>query len=115
MVYIDLSVGWVLSRTAGYLIWAEAPQLLACSKRDSQGRSTTHMGKSTNYSCVPTQSTTRVTRPLKSQLIEPKDNLCIQIHSLRKADEALSVNCSIMDWKNRLIFAAAKNFPKGEK
>jgi len=38
VVYIELSVGWVLSRTAGYLIWIEAPQLLACSTRACQER-----------------------------------------------------------------------------
>jgi hypothetical protein len=38
VVYIELSAGWVLSRTAGYLIWTEAPQLLACNTRASQER-----------------------------------------------------------------------------
>jgi hypothetical protein len=33
VVYIELSARWVLSRTARYLIWTEAPQLLACSTR----------------------------------------------------------------------------------
>ena len=61
VVYIELSAGWFLSRTAGYVIWTEAPQLLA----------TAHLGISTKCSCVPTyispnfQSTRRVTRPLK--------------------------------------------------
>jgi hypothetical protein len=87
VVYIELSVGWVLLKTAGYLIWTEVPQLLACSTRASQERF--HCAfKSNNYFCVPTYispshlSTTCVTRPLKSQLIEPQYHLCIPIHSL---------------------------------
>jgi hypothetical protein len=74
VAYIDLSAGWVLSRTAGYLIWKEAPQLLACSTRASQERF--HFAlKSFPYFCIHMYispsllSTTRVTRPLKSQLI----------------------------------------------
>ena len=43
VAYIELSAGWVSSRTAGYLIWTEAPQLLACSTRDSQERSNAHL------------------------------------------------------------------------
>jgi hypothetical protein len=38
VAYVDLSAGLVLSRTAGYLIWTEASQLLACSTRASQER-----------------------------------------------------------------------------
>jgi len=38
VAYIELSAGWVLSRTAGYLIWTEAPQLLDRSTRASQER-----------------------------------------------------------------------------
>jgi hypothetical protein len=76
VAYIDLSAGWVLQRTAGYLIWTEAPQLLACSTRASQERSTAHLSKSNNYFRVSAyispslQSTTRVTLPLKIQLVE---------------------------------------------
>jgi len=53
VVYIELSAGWVLSRTAGYLIWTEAPQLLACSTRASQERIHCAL-KSTDYFHVPT-------------------------------------------------------------
>ena len=88
VVYIKLSVGWVLSRIAGCLIWTEAPQLLACSTRASQEHSTAHLGKSTNYFCVSPyiapsfQSTTRMIRHLQSQLIESQDHLCVLFHSL---------------------------------
>ena len=87
VVYIELSAGWVLSRTAGYLIWTEAPQLLDRSTRTSQERIHCAL-KSTDSFHIPTyispslQSTTRVTRPLKCQLIEPQDHLCILNHSL---------------------------------
>jgi len=36
-------------------------------------------------------------------------------YQLQKAGEALSVKCSVMDWKNRLLFVAAKDFPLKEK
>jgi len=49
VAYIELSAQWVLSRTAGYLIWTEAPQLLACSTRASQERSTAHL----NLALIP--------------------------------------------------------------
>ena len=38
VAYIELSAEWVLSGTAGSLIWTEAHQLLACSTRASQER-----------------------------------------------------------------------------
>ena len=38
VAYIDLSAGWFSSKTAGYLIWTDAPQLLACGTRASQER-----------------------------------------------------------------------------
>jgi hypothetical protein len=43
VAYIELSAGWVLPRTAGYLIWTEATQLQACSKAASQERSAAHL------------------------------------------------------------------------
>jgi len=94
VAYVELSAWWLVSRTAGYLIWTEAPQLLACSTRASQERSTAHLGKSTNYSCVPTcispslQSTSRMTRPLKIQVTEPQDHLCTLICSFEGSRKA---------------------------
>jgi len=37
------------------------------------------------------------------------------LYQLQKAGVAHSVKCSGMDWKNRLLFAAAKDFLLGEK
>ena len=97
VVYIELSAGWFLSRTAGYVIWTEAPQLLACNTRASQERSTAHSGISTKYSCVPTyispsfHSTMSVTRHLKSQVPEPQDHLCILIRSFEGSQKALRI------------------------
>ena len=71
-------------------IWS-GPKHLSCwlaERALHKSASPSHLGKSTNYSFVPTyispslQSTTRVTRPLKTQLIEPQDHLCILIHPL---------------------------------
>jgi len=67
------------------------------------------------------QSTTLVTRPLKSQVIEPQDHLCRVIHSLMAlyqlqiAGVAHSVKCSVIDWRNGLLFPAANDFGLGEK
>jgi len=36
-------------------------------------------------------------------------------YQLQKVGLAHSVKCSGMDWKNRLLFPAAKDFPLGEK
>jgi len=36
-------------------------------------------------------------------------------YQFQKTGEAHSVKFSVMDWKNRLLFAAAKVFPQGEK
>jgi hypothetical protein len=36
-------------------------------------------------------------------------------YRFQKAGEALSVKYSVLDWKNRLLFAAAKDFPLREK
>jgi len=97
VAYIELSAGWFLSRTAGYLIWTEAPQLLACSTRASQERSNVHLDKSPNHSCVPTyispslQSTTRVTRPLKSQVTETQDHMCILSRWFEGSRKALRI------------------------
>jgi hypothetical protein len=125
VAYIELSAGWVATRTAGYLIWTEAPQLLDCSTRASQKR--IHFAlKSTDYFCMHTyispslQSTMRITRPLKSQLIDAQDNLCRLIHSLingvisQKASVAHSIKCSVMDWKKRFLFPAANDFALGK-
>jgi hypothetical protein len=35
------------------------------------------------------------------------------LYQLQKAGEALRVKCLFMDWKNRLLFADAKDFPLG--
>jgi hypothetical protein len=107
VVYIELSAGWVLSRTAGYLIWTEAPQLLAYNTRASQ--ESFHCAlKSFAYFCIhmyispSLQSTTRVTRPLYSHAIEQQDYLCRVIHSLMAlyqlqiAGVAHSVKCSVI-------------------
>ena len=51
VAYIAVSAEWVSSRTAGYLIWTEAPQLLACGTRASQERFHFSL-KSTVYFCV---------------------------------------------------------------
>jgi len=37
------------------------------------------------------------------------------LYQVQKTDEAHSVKFSVMDWENRLLFAAAKVFPRGEK
>ena len=97
VAYVELSAVWFLPRTAGYLICTGAPQLLACSTSTSQERSTAHLGKSTNYSCVPTyispslQSTTRVTHSRKSKVTEPRDHLCRVICSFEGSRKALRI------------------------
>jgi hypothetical protein len=126
VAYIDVSAGWVSSKTAGYLIWTEAPQLLACSTRASQERFH-FLLTSIAYFCIhmyispSLQSTTRVTRPLKSQVIDPQDLLCRVIYSfmalyqLQIAGVAHSVEYSVIDWKNRLLFPAVNDFGLGKK
>jgi hypothetical protein len=37
------------------------------------------------------------------------------LYRLQKDGEVLSVKCSIMDWKNTILFAAAKDFLLEEK
>jgi len=37
------------------------------------------------------------------------------LYRLQKYGEAISVKCSDLDWKNTILFAAAKDFPLGEK
>jgi len=63
-----------------------------------------------------------MTRPLKSQLIETQDYSWRLIHSLISGFVSPSESpyssfrtFSVIDWKNRLLFAAANDFPLGEK
>jgi len=39
----------------------------------------------------------------------------MELYQVQKTGEAHSIKFSVMDWKNRLLFAAAKDSPLGEK
>ena len=112
VAYIDVSVEWVSSKTAGYLIWTEAPQLLACSTRASQELFHYALISIAHFVniCIfhETFNLYACDTPAEKSG-EPPAHLCrvdhslLALYQLQIAGVAHSVQCSVIDWKNRLF------------